>query len=169
MKIFRGGTPYALDVERLLKSYPTSELTEGRIVKHEELEAVLEISRYTSAGRYYGVINSWRTKEKSANSIIINWVPGTGLKVLDPSGVLEHAEVRTRQKSRQLCRATGIFRWVDRNRLDDIGQRRLDHQLIVSAKLAHAASIAQREMAIELAPVGVLPKRAIPTQMEGMV
>lgn len=155
--IWRGGIPYALDVTRLTEKYP--EIPEGLVIKHEELESLLGCKRATQ--RYYGVVNSWMSKQKNTNGIIMVWVPSIGVKVLDPAGVLEHAETRTRQKSGQLRKAIKTFAWVDRSRLDDVGQKRLDHQVIIAAKIAQAATDGTREMAVELSPIKAMPKRAI--------
>ncbi len=40
-----------------------------------------------------------------------------------------------------------------------IGQKRLDHQLQIAAKLANAVSEARHGFAIELAPIKSMPKR----------
>ena len=155
--IFRGGIPYGPDIKRLTEYFPVPDLKEGLVIKHEELEAILEAPRHSS--RYYGVVNAWISKMKGENAIILTWQPSIGLKVLNPAEVLEHAETRTKQKSNQLRKATKWFGWVDRNRLDETGKRRLDHQVIIAAKLAQQTRDAQKDLAIELAPIKSMPKR----------
>lgn len=155
--IFRGGIPYGPDLRRLAECFPVPNLAEGLVIKHEDLEAILEVDRHGT--RYRGVVNSWIGKLRAENGIILTWQPSIGIKVLDPAGVLEHAETRTRQKVRQLQRTVKLFGWVDRSRLDDTGKRRLDHEMISAAKMAQHAKDAEKEMAIELAPIKSMPKR----------
>lgn len=158
--IFKGGIPYAPDIRRLSEAFPVPSLVEGLTIPHEKLEAVLDLKRGNS--RYYGVVNAWIGHQKNENSIVIVWEPSEGLKVLNPAEILHHAETRTRQKSGQLNRAVKLFAWVDRKRLDDTGQKRLDHQMRVAAVLAQAVSAAKKDLAVELAPVKSLPKRIGP-------
>lgn len=155
--IFKGWIPYGPDVKRLAEAFPVPELTEGLVITHTKMESILEVKRSTS--RYYGVVNAWISKQKHDNGIIIIWQSSIGLKVLNPAEVLEHAETRTKQKSKQLGRAVKLFGWVDRKRLDETGQKRLDHQMVVSAKLAQAVACSQKELAVELSPIKSLPKR----------
>jgi hypothetical protein len=156
---FFGGMPYGMDVKRLDEAFPISELTEGRVIEHDALSALLGEKRGTS--RYYGVINAWLKRTLNANGIYIAWQPGDGLKVLDPAGVLNRAETLTRQKMKQTGRAIKTFAWVDRSRLDEVGQKRLDHQVRVAQAIKAALDERRREFAVELAPVLSLPKRRI--------
>ena len=153
---FFGGMPYGMDVKRLEEAFPLSELTEGRVIEHEALSALLGEKRGSS--RYYGVINTWIKRTLNANGVYIAWQPGDGLKVLDPAGVLNRAEILTRQKMKQTGRAIKTFAWVDRTRLDSIGQQRLDHQVRVAQAIAAVLVEKRRELAVELAPIRSLPK-----------
>lgn len=159
-KLFTGGIPYGPDVKRIVEALPVPSLTEGTVITHEQLEEILGYKRGTS--RYYGVINSWIGRQKNENSIFMRWEAATGIKVLDPAGLLNHGETKTRQKATQILRALNIFAWVDRNRLDANGQRRLDHQILVATKLRDAATSAKKELAVEIAPIKSLPKRQLP-------
>jgi hypothetical protein len=51
--------------------------------------------------------------------------------------------------------------WVDRDRLDSIGQRRLDHQMHVASVMRSALDNARKDMAVSLAPVQSLPQRKL--------
>lgn len=156
-RLMRTGTPYALDVKRLTEHWPVPELTEGRVIPHEELAGVLNIEAGTQ--RYYGVVNSWRKRMLKECGVFMVWEASAGVTVLPPAGVLHHAETRTRQKIRQTGKAIRTFAWVDRERLDDTGKARLDHQMRVAAALQTATDAAKRQLAVELAPIKSLPKR----------
>jgi hypothetical protein len=155
-KTFRAGIPYSVDVRRLLDEFPQPSLTEGRLIRHAELEALLSLKR--GQQRYYAVINSWIAQMKNANGVFIIWEPTVGIKVLGPAEILDHAELRTRQKLRQTGKAIKTFGWVDRNRLDKTGQQRLDHQARVVAALRDALDSSRKELAVNLAPVKSLPR-----------
>ena len=155
--IIRNGVPYALSVRKLIDKWPVQSLTEQQLIPHGELEAVIETPAKT--GRYYGIVNSWISRMKREYGTFMVWEPGGGVRVLDPSNVLGHAEKRTRQKIKQTGRAIGIFRHVDRTRLNETGQARLDHQVRTFALLRDAMAAAKKETSIDLAPVVSLPKR----------
>jgi hypothetical protein len=156
VRAFTGAVPYVVDVNRLKVAYPAPELTEGRVITHEELQVT--VGAKSGSGRYYGVINSWIKQMKSANGIFIVWQSTVGVKVLDPAEILNHAENVTKQKIGQTGRAIKNFAWVDRRRLDATGQKRLDHQLRVAAAIEDSLAAARRDMTVELAPVKSLPK-----------
>jgi hypothetical protein len=153
---FTGGVPYAVDVARLKESYPVPKLTEGLVITHADLEKIVNAKAGT--GRYYGVINSWISQMKNSNGIFIVWQPNVGIKVLDPSEIMSHGETTTRQKIGQVGKALKTFAWVDRKRLDQTGQQRLDHQLRVASAIKDSLNTARRELAIDLSPVKSLPK-----------
>lgn len=157
--IYKSGLPYGPDIRRLDEAFPVSSLTEGRVIKHEELEAVLELKRTSS--RYYAVVRSWISHCRNSDNIFLVWEPRVGLKVLPPAEVLDHAETKTRQKIRQTARAIRLFGWVDRGRLDEVGQRRLDHQLRVAGAIKDSLDAAKKQLAVELAPAKSLPKRKV--------
>ena len=155
-RLFRGGIPYAVGSRRLAEAFPVPSLVEGLVIKHEQLEELINAPKGTS--RFYALVNHWIRQMKNANGIFIVWEPTIGIKVLDPAGILSHAETRTRQKLRQTGRAIKIYAFVDRNRLDAIGQQRLDHEARVASVLGDALRAAKKEMAISLAPIKSLPK-----------
>lgn len=155
-RIFRGGVPYAVDVKRLSEAFPVPSLTEGRIIKHVQLEDVLDLKK--GGHRYYSVINSWLSHMKNENGIVMVWEPSEGVTVLDPAGILAYTENRTRHKIRQTIKAAKGAAWVPENRLDPIGQQRLLHFRRLASNMCDSLDAARREMAVSLAPVKSLPK-----------
>lgn len=155
-KVYRGGMPYGPDIKRLREAYPSNTLTEGLVMEHAALEGIIGAPK--GSQRYYGVINSWRSEELNKNGIFMAWQPGDGLKVLSPSEILARGDSVTLQKIKQLGRATKIYAWVSRDRLDEMGQKRLDHQLLKTGQIREAMNTARREMAIDLAPIKSLPR-----------
>lgn len=155
-KVFRGGVPYIVDVNRLIEAFPASELNEGRVIEHAELESI--ISEKQGSGRYYGVVNSWIASVRNTTGIYIIWEPSVGLKVLDPAQLLGHGEKRVKQKARQTRKAIKIYGYIDAKRLDPVGRERYDHQTRVAAALDASLMASNKQMAIDLSPVKSLPK-----------
>lgn len=157
MSVFRGGVPYAIDVKRLNEAFPVDSLAEGRAITHDELEGVLQMSRY-SGHRYYSVVNAWKHQLLASTGIFIAWKTTVGVEVLDPKGIQEHANTKTQHKSRQFGRAVRLFDWVPRERLDPTGQQLLDHRRRVWGRMTDAAQAAKKELPIALGPYQSLPK-----------
>lgn len=155
-RTFHGGVPYSVDVRRLTEALPATLLTEGREINHSQLEGVVNSPK--GSQRYYGVLNSWIGQMKHSHGIFIVWQPGLGIKVLTPAAILDHAEVKTRQKMRQTGRAVNIYGWVDRGRLNTLGQQKFDHQKRVLAAFGDAMQNARKEMSITVAPIESLPR-----------
>lgn len=157
--VFRGGVPYNIDVKRLTETFPIPSLTEGRVINHAELEEVVRAAR--GSQRYYSVTNFWIRQMKAANGIFIAWKPGVGVEVLDPAGTLTYAETKTRQKFRQTEKAIGIFSYIDRARLNPLGQQRFDHDQRVLGVYKDATRVAKKDLAVALGPIQSLPKRKL--------
>lgn len=148
------GVPYAPDIRKLEEAYPSPE--EDQIISHADLEKVLNLPQ--KSPRYYGVINTWRKRLRAERNIDSEWVQGIGVKILNPADRLKESEKNVKAGIRHTGRAFRRLAIVPRERLDAIGQARYDHALTVASKLTAAGKDAQRELAIDLAPVKSLPK-----------
>lgn len=151
------GIPYGPQVEKIKRQYPKPE--EGLILSHDDLETLINEKKGTK--RYYGIINSWRKYLLNDLGIDTNWIQGKGLKVINPAERLKVGEDNFRQGLRKTRRAFKRTAIVPRDRLDEIGKQRYDHQIKIMAKIATAAIDAKKELAIELAPVRSLPKASL--------
>jgi len=156
MNILKQGIPYAVDCKRLDEQFPIDQLVEGRLIPHSELETLLDCERATP--RYYGVINSWIHRIRSITGIFIVWKAGEGIEILDPAKVLCHTETQVRQKMRQTGRKIRHFSYVDRKRLDAIGQARFDHDMRVMNAFKQSIESTRKELAVALGPIQSLPK-----------
>jgi len=154
--IYKNGLPYGPEIRKLREAFPVASLVEGKTIGHETLEEILEQKR--GSPRYYGIVNSWIKRERNENGLYLVWEPARGVKVLNPAELLTHAEHTTRSKLRQTGRAVRMFGWVDRSRLDAVGQQRLDHQARVANAIRDSLESAKKELAIDLAPIKSLPK-----------
>lgn len=148
------GVPYAPDIRKLDEAFPAPD--EDAIIRHAELEALIKVPAKT--GRYYGIVNTWRKRLRNERNIDSEWLHGIGLKILNPADRLKESERNIKQGIRHTGRAFRRLATVPRERLDSVGQARYDHAIGVAAKLTQAGKDAQRELAIDLAPVKSLPK-----------
>lgn len=158
--LFRGGVPYGPDVKRLEAAFPINELTEGRTIQHEELAAVIGV--VPSSPRYYAVVKAWMRTQRASQAIQMRIAPKIGVEVMDPATHLTHAEKSLHGKLKQTARACREFSHVDSGRLDILGQRRLEHvQQKVVGLLAGTIQAANKNLAVELAPIKSLPRRQL--------
>lgn len=148
------GIPYGPDVRKIEEAYPNPE--EDQVIKSEEFETLIRVPQKTP--RFYGVINAWRRRLRADRNIDSEWVQGVGVKILNPADRLKVSESNIKQGIRRTGRAFRRLAITPRERLDAVGQQRYDHQLQVGAKLTAAGREAQKELAVDLAPVRSLPK-----------
>lgn len=152
--ILVNGIPYGPDIRRLEETYPSPQ--EDQIITSDEFEKLLRIPQKTS--RFYGVINAWRRRLRADRNIDSEWVPSVGVKILNPADRLKVSEGNIKHGIRKTSRAYRRLAITPRERLDEVGQQRYDHQMLVAAKLVAAGRDAKKELAIDLAPVKSLPK-----------
>lgn len=153
-RVFRGGVPYGPQVRDLEAAFPRPE--EDSLILHERLEEIIREAPGTQ--RYYGVVNSWRSKLFNELGIDTDWIQGEGLKILTPADRLSTGERNFKSKWRGVKRAIRRTAATPRERLNEIGQQRYDHNLMAMAKLKAAGDLTQKQIAIDLAPVKSLPR-----------
>jgi len=153
-QLWKRGVPYGPQVRRLEEAYPKPD--ENLMLTHEELEKLTGEQRGTP--RYYRVVNSWRKKLFNELGIDSSWIWGEGIKILEPADRLHASETDFKTGLRKAKRAIRRLAATPRDRLDAIGQQRYDHVSIVMAKMRAEADQAQRQLAVDLAPVKSLPK-----------
>lgn len=148
------GIPYGPDVRKLEEAYPSPQ--EDQVIKSEDFEKLIRTPQKTA--RFYGVINAWRRRLRAERNIDSEWVQGVGVKILNPADRLKVSEGNIKHGIRKTNRAYRRLAITPRDRLDDMGQQRYDHQMLVAAKLVAAGRDAKKELAVDLAPVKSLPK-----------
>lgn len=148
------GIPYGPDIRKLEEAFPNPQ--EDQVIKSEEFEKIIRVEQKTS--RFYGVINAWRRRLRNERNIDSEWVPSVGVKILNPADRLKVSETNIKHGIRKTNRAYRRLAITPRERLDEVGQQRYDHQMQVAAKLVSAGREAKKELAIDLAPVKSLPK-----------
>lgn len=148
------GIPYGPDILRLEETF--GQRQEDEIITHAELTEVLRID--ATNGRYYAVVNAWRRRLKTQRNIDTTWERNIGLKILNPADRLRISETDIQRGIRKTGRGFRRMAIIPRERLDEVGQRRFDHALQVASKLMTATRDANKELAVDLAPIKSLPK-----------
>lgn len=103
-KVFFGGMPTQIDVDKLREAFPAIE--EGDEVRHEDIEAVLGLER--GSNRYKTVVEAWR-KRLLNDGIDLGAVAGIGLKSLNATERIEKSvdgfQSGTRKQLRSIKRS----------------------------------------------------------------
>jgi len=159
LSVFKGGMPYEPDVKRLEENYPVQSLTEGLVIDHKILSAIVKCKQGT--GRYYGVIDSWRKKLRNENGIMLLWKQGVGLYVAHPHEILQHSEKRVREHLGGVRRGIKIIGHADRERLDELGKQRYDHTAKAYLFISTAVEQGRKQLPYEVPAVKSLPKPKI--------
>jgi hypothetical protein len=152
-KVWKRGLSYEPDVKAIEEAFP--KLEEGMILPRDQLANLIHTE--INSERFYSVTLSYRKKIYHQTGVILNWVPN-GLLVLNPGEHFQFGEKRLRQDIRRTGRTIGIIHNVKRDRLDEITQKRYDHQIHVTQVLSATLLDTRRQMKIDLAPVKSLPK-----------
>jgi hypothetical protein len=106
MKIERNPSTDA-DVQRLLSIFPDL-LPDGQRITHEQLEAVLSLSRLSS--RYRTVVRRWRRITLSERRVFLDGRigDGSGFVTLTPDQMVRYANREVRSAGRKMKKAIAI-------------------------------------------------------------
>lgn len=106
-KAYFGGLPTQPDVNRLNEAFA---LKVGDEIRHEQIEAVLGVSR--NSNRYRTVTNAWRNNRRMYG-LELGSVTGVGFRVLDPAERIDrgYADVRSgvRKQLRAIDRTSAVI------------------------------------------------------------
>jgi len=126
-KVFTGkvikGISTDAEVSALRRAFPPAALTEGRVIEHGEIEAVIAVKRGPLNGRYYAIVNRWKQRVRDEHCINIRNLSNLGYKVLSPEEGLTHGitlSVAARRKQTQAERTVVV---VDEKRLSEPAKR----------------------------------------------
>lgn len=157
-KLFFGGVPTAPDVKRLLEHFGSPQ---PRLITHEDVEAVLGITRHTS--RYRSVTGAWRKLLEQEHNILVSGAPG-GFQILTSPERIDHAMHQRTKGVRRLVRAMKEIVTVPVHELDDRDKHRHMQVQVTTFKALGAAKDAQREctQAIKSFTPEQLPQRPTP-------
>lgn len=138
-RLFLGGLPTEPDIKRIREAFPDCELKAGDIIRHDNIERVLQVKKGSS--RYQTLTTRWRKLVETESGIIIGAERGTGFKVLSDGQKVGLSGAKLRSAARFARRAYIVAGRVDRSNLTDDERTRLDHQTRCSAGIIAAAQI----------------------------
>ena len=138
-RVFYGGIPTDIDIQKLRDRWPETELRAGETITHEEIQETLGVD--VGANRFRTVLIRWRNIiERSTGKRLAYQESGT-LKVLTETEKLTAIEHKRhsliRQGRRNLVRAAR----VERSHLNEDEKRRLDHVTLVERNSIAAAQL----------------------------
>jgi hypothetical protein len=137
--VFFGGVPTEPDVEKLRKEWPEEELEPGDIIPYDEVCSIIGVKFRQS--RFRTVTNAWRKMVEEETNIIIGTEPSVGFRVLSESEKAKLSGSKLRASTRAAKRSYIVAARVDRCKLEEEEQKKLDHYVGVSAKIILAAKL----------------------------
>lgn len=154
-KPFFGGIPYAPDVNRLMKRFGNPE---PGLISYEEIEAALDMKRGDS--RFEGVIAAWGRRLLKEHNIVIERrsVAGRGVKVLTEGERIAFEHGNFNRGGRQIRKAAVGASMIERDKLTEHEQKRLDHLRRTTASAAQSVGADARSLADALKAPSQLPK-----------
>lgn len=157
---FNGGMPYEIDAKLLREAFPIESLTEGRIISHDELTAVLGMP--PDHQRYRPVINHWIKKmwEEGRKKIIT--VRKEGIQVADDKTKMKHTEHEVTLKAKLFAKKGKEIIKVDPMKLTPTDRQLYDRNTRIIFATSNALRDARKQIALPVVPpVGSTAKRQL--------
>lgn len=137
-KLFLGGIPTGPDVKKLRDSI--GELTEGRDIPHDEVQAILGID--PRASRYRSVTTAWRREMLNEQNIEIAAVPSVGFRVLPQAERLTTNIKGFKQGTRKQGKSVRRIVQIETEKLSEAEQQKHMHMVRLGSQVVqHAGSI----------------------------
>lgn len=148
-----------VDVAALHKVFPDL-LPDGREIAHEQIEAVLQITRLQS--RYRTVVNRWRKDLLAERGLWLDGqlAQGRGFVVLTPDEMVRFGNRSVRAAGRKLRRALAVVAAPKDEQLSEDTRRYRGLLEAAIVKIANENRTQIRAIGKALAPVKQLPRRA---------
>lgn len=132
-KVFMGGVPTDIEIRRLREKYPETDLAEGQIITHEEIESIIQERR--DSYRYKTVTLRWRKLVEHLSGKILGPVLGVGLKVLNDGEKVTLSSSKLKSAGRLSRRSYNVLSLVDTKALNKQELVEYDHSLKNSASI----------------------------------
>ena len=144
MKVFRGGIPTKVDVDRLIDEFGIPK--EGQVITYEELQEALPEIQYRSC-RWQTVVKAWRGHLEKKHNVILGPKRGEGLVALPPEGRIDMATSKYTTGVKMTDRAAVLAIKTDRSRLTPESKRTADFLRDAGAKIRLVVATAAKELA----------------------
>ena len=146
-----------VDVKLLRDVFPDL-VPDGREITHEQIEAVLRVSKISA--RYRRVVAKWRRQLLQERSVYLDGLQanGRGFVVLTPDEMVRFANRRVREAGRKVRKNIHIAALPNDAALSDDVRRWRALLLVAVEKISREHSRALREVSKSLAPARQLPR-----------
>ena len=144
MKVFRGGIPTKIDVDRLVDRFGLP--TEGQVITFEDLQDALPDIEFRS-NRWQTVIAAWRSHLEKKHNTILGSKRGEGLVALPPEGRIDLATGKYSTGIKMTDRAAALAIKTDRARLTPESKRTADFLRNAGAQIRLVVATAAKELA----------------------
>lgn len=138
-KLFFGGVPTEMEVNRLREVFPADSLKPGDVLDYSEVAKVIDCE-YRSH-RFTTVTSRWRKILENECGVIVGTEPGLGFKVLDEPQKVDLSGSKLRSAVRAARRSYVVLTKVDRKQLSEEKLSRFDHIKKSSAAMIGSAQI----------------------------
>ena len=135
VKMFFGGLPTDIEVAKLREAYPEADMEPGDFFPYSDIGKLLGLDWRES--RFRTVTLRWRRIVQKETNIVLEPVPGVGIKMLTEAEKIVKAGKKIRSAGAAAKEAFDIGSRVDRKPL-------LDHLLGTAAKMHSAAQIKRK-------------------------
>ncbi len=148
-----GGIPTDMEVKKLRENLP---LTRGDIVEHSRIAAVIGHAPGTS--RYKSIVVAWVRRVLRETNLQLKSLRGVGYRVLDEHERIGDAVDTYTRGTRQMVRGARKVAVIERPRLTEIDQGKLEHVERHITRVVAEARLASKEMSIRLQPQDQNPR-----------
>lgn len=124
-RLFFGGVPTAIEVNKLLATFSTAEV--GRIITHEEIEALVGVERAMNESRYRTITTRFMNKLFAQYNIRLHALRGVGYRVLSPNERVDLSIDSAVSAVRHLGRALRDVVSAPRIGMNETEKQRADH------------------------------------------
>lgn len=145
------------DVRLLLDVFPDL-LPDGRVITHEQLEAVLKMPRL--GGRYKTVVTKWRRILFTEKRVYLDGrvAEGQGFVCLTPNEMVRFGNREVRSAGRKVKKAIAVSAAPNDEELSEEMRRYRSLLQAAAIKIAHEHKQTLREVSKAMAPMKQLPR-----------
>lgn len=146
-----------VDVQLLWTVFPDL-VADGRVITHEQIEAVLKESRLSA--RYRRVMKKWRQQLLAERAVCLDGqvAQGRGFVVLTPDEMVRFGNRKVREAGRKIRKALMVAAAPADAALSDDVRRYRGLLMVAAEKIAAQHKTALREISTALSPQRQLPR-----------
>lgn len=139
---FHVATPIQPDLDKLLQAFGKPE--EGRVIRHEEIEAALGMRRGTS--RYRAVLGKWRRKLVELHNVQLGLLVNVGYKALLPDERIDDSLGQFKRGARRIKEGVKRAASTHPDDLDPLHRARREHLIVSGGHIARQLTNLRREL-----------------------